>query len=100
MASRSWTKRPEPRRLQLEEPLGASAALRRAVAQPGDHQSLLIEPFQRHIHGGPGHLAAAPCRHLIEDRNAVGIRAEPEDCQEHEMFDVAEVGARHWSHLF
>ena len=78
----------------FEVPLPLAAALRRRIADARLDQALLLEALERGVHRAHGHAAAAALLDLGAHRRAIGVGAEAQQRQHHDLLELAEDGRR------
>ena len=90
-------------------PFGVTAV--QTAGQPGTivptrrdlpaEQALVFEPIERRVERAAGDAAIGAGFELPPDPDARGVRAEPENGQQHELLELSNVDRRlgHWSTL-
>ena len=72
----------------------ATAPLRRRVAHARRNQAFGFESLQSGVERARRDLATCAIRKLCANRYAVGIVVKPENCEEDELFEFAEIYRR------
>jgi hypothetical protein len=78
--------------------LGSSATLRRRFAKGGGDQPLFLESRERIVNAAQQDFASSRSLNLVRDGHAVGFIANPNNCQHHHEFEIAQNRCR--CHLF
>src|SRR4029077_17122657 len=77
-------------RCNLEVALGAAAARRNRIAEPGSDVTLVFQPIERPVQRAHGQRPAGTLLDLLTDGHAVRVIAEPEHGEEDDLLKFAE----------
>src|SRR5204863_5355679 len=73
----------------------AAAGLGERLAEARAQAALGFQPLERGVEGAARHLAAGLRLDLFENRDGVGLVAEPKDGEKDDLLELAEVDLRH-----
>ena len=73
---------------QREVALGATAALRRRIAEPRAHEALVFETFEGGIDGARRRITASATDDFVPDWHSVGVVAQPQHGEHDDLFEL------------
>jgi hypothetical protein len=82
--------RVDARTRHLERTLGAPAALGRWLRHGGTHQALRGEAIERCVDRADRHIAAGAFRNLPPHAHAVGVAAQTQHREQHQVLELAQ----------
>src|SRR5688500_15500784 len=83
----------------VEVALGAAAALGQGIADAGPEGALGLETVERGVERAARDFPSGLLLDLLEDRHGVGVVSQPEDGQEDDLLEFAEVNLSHMTAL-
>jgi hypothetical protein len=70
----------------------SAAALRRRLANARSHKALYFQAVERDVHSADRQIPSGSRFNFAPDRRAVRVRTQPDQRQQHELFELAKEG--------
>lgn len=90
----------QPLRRNTKEPLRASASFGGRIALERLHVTFGFQTVESGIHSTDGYVPSNTRVNLLPDRDSIGLLVQPDECQENNVFELAQVIAtKHYLYI-